>query len=331
MRALVTGGCGFIGSCLSKKLIDAGWEVEIVDDMSNGDFSFLEGYPFRSVPVTLGHIFEEQARKREEEIIILTGDFIHHEVVRRIVDKRYDVIFHCAANPRVEYSVQNPIATTNENLVKTIKLFTHCIGNVKRIVFSSSCAVYGDPWTLPTTEAHGRNPNSPYALQKLCVEEYARLYSKVYGLDIACLRYFNVYGPYQFGDSPYSTAIVSWCDKVKKGEPLRSDGDGTQTRDLIFVEDVAAANILAATRKENFCGKCINIGTGKSYSNNEILQIFKDKFENIKITHASSRPGDVNRTLACTKTAELELGFTPTHSLAEGLDKVFSWWKLNEK
>ena len=154
MRALVTGGCGFIGSCLSKKLIDAGWEVEIVDDLSSGDLGFLDDYKFRSVPVTLGHIFEQQAPQRDGEIIVLTGDFVHHEVVRRIVDKRYDTIFHCAANPRVEYSVQNPLETTDENLMKTIKLFTHCIGNVKRVVFSSSCSVYGNPWFLPTLEDH---------------------------------------------------------------------------------------------------------------------------------------------------------------------------------
>ena len=162
---------------------------------------------------------------------------------------------------------------------------------------------YGEPWSLPTVEAHGKNPNSPYALQKLCVEEYARLYSKVYGLDIACLRYFNVYGPNQFGDSPYSTAIVSWCDKVKKGLPLRSDGDGTQTRDMVFVEDVADANILAATREEKFSGACFNIGTGKSYSNNEILAIFKEKFSNIEIVNAPSRAGDVKHTLASTRKA----------------------------
>jgi UDP-glucose 4-epimerase len=333
MRALVTGGCGFIGSCLSKKLIDAGWEVEIVDDMSNGDYAFLEGYQFRSVPMQLGHIFEQQrlAIKNPREIIVLTGDFIHYEVIRRIVDKRYDVIFHCAANPRVEYSIQNPVETTNENFMKTIQLFTHSIGNVKRIVFSSSCSVYGDPWSLPTLEDHGKNPNSPYALQKQCVEEYARLYSKAYGLDIACLRYFNVYGPNQYGDSPYSTAIVSWCDKIKKGLSLRSDGDGTQTRDMVFVEDVADANILAANREENFCGACFNVGTGKAYSNNEILAIFKEKFINIEIVNAPIRDGDVKHTLASTRKAELELDFTPKHSLQEGLDKTFSWWKFDEK
>ena len=328
MRALVTGGCGFIGSCISKKLIDLGWNVEIVDDMSNGDYEFLDGYRIRSVPVQLGSSFEKQVKNKEHEILVLVGDFISHEVVRRIVEKKYDVIFHCAANPRVEYSVQNPVETTDENLTKTIKLFTHAIGNVKRIVFSSSCSVYGDPWQLPTTESHGKNPNSPYALQKLCVEEFARLYSKIYDLDVACLRYFNVYGPYQYGGSPYSTAIVSWCDKIKNGKFLRSDGDGTQSRDMVFVEDVADANILAATHKESFGGRCINIGTGVSYTNNQILDIFKSKFSNLKIEHASERPGDVKHTQSCGREAKKFLGFEPKHSLEEGLNKTFKWWKI---
>ena len=328
MRALVTGGCGFIGSCISKKLVDSGWDVEIVDDMSNGNYEFLDGYRIRSVPVQLGESFENQVKKQEHQILVLVGDFTSYEVVRRIVEKKYDVIFHCAANPRVEYSVQNPVETTDENLTKTIKLFTHSIGNVKRIVFSSSCSIYGDPWTLPTTESHGKNPNSPYALQKLCVEEFARLYSKTYDLDIACLRYFNVYGPYQYGGSPYSTAIVSWCDKVKNGLPLRSDGDGTQSRDMVFVEDVARANILAATHKENFSGKCINIGTGASYTNNQILDIFKSKLPDIEISHAPERSGDVKHTQACTKEARNFLGFRTEYSLEEGLEKTFDWWEI---
>ena len=329
MRALVTGGCGFIGSCISKKLIDGGHEVEIVDDMSNGDYAFLGDYSFRAVPVQMGHIFEQQQIvKKPDQILVLTGDFISNEIIRRIVNKRYDVIFHCAANPRVEYSVQNPVETTDENLVKTIKLFTHSIGNVNRIIFSSSCAVYGDPWALPTTEDHGKNPNSPYALQKLSVEQWAKLYSKTYGLDVACLRYFNVFGPNQYGDSPYSTAIVSWCDKIKKELPLRSDGDGTQTRDMIFVEDVADANILASKREQNFSGDTINIGTGKSYSNNEILKIFKDRFPEVKVVNSPARKGDVKHTLACTKKAQGELGFYPKYDLKAGLEKIFSWWKI---
>jgi len=330
MRALVTGGCGFIGSCISKKLVDNGWEVEIVDDMSNGDYAFLDDHSFRTVPTQMGHIFEQQVKNFPDQILVLVGDFVSQEVIRRIVDQRYDVIFHCAANPRVEYSIQNPVETTHENFMKTIQLFTHSIGNVKRIVFSSSCSVYGDPWSLPTTEDHGKNPNSPYALQKLNVEEWARLYSKAYDLDIACLRYFNVFGPNQYGDSPYSTAVVSWCDKVKKGLPLRSDGDGTQTRDMVFVEDVAEANILAAIREQNFCGDRINIGTGKSYSNNDILDIFKEKFPGVEIVNAPVRPGDVKHTLACTKKAERELGFFPKYSLISGLEKTFSWWGFDE-
>lgn len=328
MRALVTGGCGFIGSCLSKKLVDEGWTVDIVDNMSNGHLEFLDDYSFRTVPVQLGHHFEEKAKRQPEDILVLQGDFTHIEVIRRIVEKKYDTIFHLAANPRVEYSVQCPLETTDENLTKTIKLFTHSVGNVNRIVFSSSCSVYGEPFFLPTTENHGKNPNSPYALQKLCAEDYARLYSKIYDIDIVSLRYFNVYGPNQYGGSPYSTAIVSWCDRVKNQKPLRSDGDGTQTRDLVFVEDVAKANILAANRKENFGGIAINIGTGVSYSNNEILKIFRDRFSGVEVVNAPPRPGDVKHTLCCVKSAREKLGFKSDFDLASGLEKIFEWWEL---
>jgi len=331
MRALVTGGCGFIGSAISKKLFDNGWDVEIVDDMSNGSYEFLEGYKFKSFPAQLGHIFEQQNKDLDRQLLVISGDFVSDEVVRRIVEKKYDVVFHCAANPRVEYSVQNPLETTNENLMKTVRLFTHCISNVKRIVFSSSCSIYGDPSVLPTEESHVKDPNSPYAIQKLCGEDYAKLYCKLYDIDVVSLRYFNVYGPYQYGNSPYSTAIVSWCDKVKKGVSLRSDGDGTQTRDMVFVEDVAQANLLAASREENFNGECINIGTGESYSNNEILEIFTSKFSGLEIVNAPERPGDVKHTLSCIKKAEKELGFKFEYNLKQGIEKVFNWWGFNEE
>jgi nucleoside-diphosphate-sugar epimerase len=330
MRALVTGGCGFIGSNIVKSLHSEGWEIDIVDDMSNGHYEFLDGLEIKVVPCQLGHIFDDQTKIDKNKILVLEGDFVSDEIVRRVVEKKYDVIFHCAANPRVEYSVQNPLETTNENLMKTVRLFTHSIGNVKRIVFSSSCSVYGDPKDLPTSENQEIDPNSPYALQKLSCEHFAKVYCKLYDLDIVCLRYFNVYGPNQYGGSPYSTAIVSWCDKVKNDQPLRSDGDGTQTRDMVFVEDVARANLLAASREKDFLGECINIGTGESLSNNEILEIFNSKFPDLKIVNAPPRPGDVKHTLCCTQKAEKELGFKAHHDLKQGIEKVFEWWGFNE-
>ena len=248
-----------------------------------------------------------------------------------IVNKKYDYIFHMAALPRVEYSVQNPIQTYDVNVVRTLKLMTHAIDNIKRFVFSSSSSVYGEPWQLPTTEACGKNPVSPYALQKMQVEELGRLYSTIYNMDFVSLRYFNVYGPGQYGDSPYSTAIAAWCDKVHNKLPLRSDGDGTQSRDLVYVDDVVSANLAAATREEKFTGQAYNIGSSTTITNNEILEKFKNKFEGVQVRNAEWRPGDVKNTLADIESAKEDFGWFPVVRLEEGLSKTFTWWGFDEE
>lgn len=330
MRALVTGGCGFIGSNLARELFNSGWKVDVVDDMSNGHLHFLGGIKTRCLPSAsfLEHYNSQHKISIVDEVLVIQDDFASLNMLKYINDGNYDIIFHCAANPRVEYSVQNPVETTDDNVYKTVKLYTAAIGKVKRIVFSSSCSVYGDCWRLPTGEFDGKNPNSPYALQKKWIEDLSTLYSKLYDLDSICLRYFNVYGPSQYGDSPYSTAISSWCNKVKEGLPLRSDGDGNQTRDMVFVGDVVRANILAAVRKEKFLGKTINIGTGKSISNNDILSIFRNRFDNIEIYNAPARPGDVRHTLADVKLARQEINFIAEVDIVEGLNKTFDWWEI---
>ena len=330
MKALVTGGCGFIGSNLVKKLFEDGWKVDVVDNMSNGYIDFLGDLKIRCIPSAafLKHYNDQFKNSDNSDIMVIQDDFASPAMLNHVHDGNYDIIFHCAANPRVEYSVQKPVETTDENVFKTVKLFTAAKGKVKRIVFSSSCSVYGDSWNLPTVEDYGRNPNSPYALQKQWVEQLSRLYCKLYDIDIVCLRYFNVYGPNQYGDSPYSTAISAWCNRVKESRSLRSDGDGEQTRDMVFVGDVVRANILAANRKENFRGICINIGTGKSISNNDILKIFIEKFSDIEIRHAPERPGDVKHTLSCIKKARKELGFTAEVKIKDGLQKTFEWWEI---
>ena len=331
MRALVTGGCGFIGSNLARKLVDLKWEVDIVDDLSTGDVSFLDGLVYRTVPASTAKFYEKEKDSRDPDVLVIVGDFVDDEITRRIIEKSYDVIFHLAADPRVEYTVKNPLETTENNLLKTVRLMTHSIGNVKRIVFSSTCAVYGDAIEIPTSERSEVNPNSPYALQKKSCEDYGKLYSKLYGLDVVSLRYFNVYGPNQFGDSAYSTAISSWCAKVKNSQPLRSDGDGTQSRDMIFVQDVAEANILAATYDGDLSGECFNIGTGISVTNNEVLEKFKNSFSNATVNNAPWRPGDVMHTRADTFKANSILGFSPKFKLEDGLKLTFSWWGLDEK
>ena len=221
--------------------------------------------------------------------------------------------------------------TTETNLFKTVALFSASVGCVDRVVFSSSSAVYGDQKDLPTPEGAPKKPNSPYGLQKLQCEQYAAMFADLYDLDVICLRYFNVYGPRQMGDSPYSTAISAWSNKIHSNSPLRSDGDGSQTRDLIFVEDVASANVCAASCPSDLKGECFNIASGVSYSNNDVLDKFKERFEDVEVVSAPWRQGDVMHTAATTSAANFALGFKAETSLDEGLRKTWHWWNFNKR
>ena len=334
MRALVTGGAGFIGSNLVHELVRQGWTVDVVDDMSNGHLEFLEGLKVRNVLGAALPIWEERSEsidtRDSDLVLVIHGCFSSEQVLDRVRRGTYDIVFHLAANPRVSYTVEYPSETTEVNVNMTMKLVVAISKspNKPRIVFSSTCAVYGNTVKLPTDEWVDQNPVSPYALQKLTVEKFLKMSNKLYGIDSICLRYFNVYGPNQLGDSPYSTAISAWCDKISKGQPLRSDGDGEQTRDMVYVGDVVSANILAAKLKRPMSGEVFNIGTGVSVSNNQILSVFRDRFKDFTVVHAPERAGDVRHTRADITSANGTLGFTPTHDLLTGLEKTFQWWKI---
>jgi UDP-glucose 4-epimerase len=326
MRALITGGCGFIGSNLAHALFKKKWSIDIVDDLSSGNPFFLEGLPTRFIPnINMAHNTLDESGNT---VNVFTTDFANSEILSRVREGKYGLIFHLAANPRVEYSVNNPTETTETNILKSIGLFECAIkGGVTRVIFSSTCAVYGDAAKIPTSESCIISPNSPYGLQKHTVENFARLLNKTHNFESVCLRYFNVYGPRQFGDSPYATAIAAWTHSVYTDQQLRSDGDGTQTRDLVFVDDIVTANILAATSKNNFCGKSFNIATGKSVSNLDILEIFREKFSKITVKSAPWRAGDVMHTLAETSLATKILRFSARTSLREGLKITWTWWE----
>lgn len=332
-RALVTGCCGFIGSNLTHRLVNDGWVVDGVDDMSNGHLDLLDDTKFRVVPSALVEAFEASAAetRTDDTVLVIQGDFADPLVLKRIISGRYDVVFHLAANPRVEYSVKHPVVTTDINVLRTVSLFTACATNVRRVVFSSSSSVYGDSDALPTKETAATSPESPYALQKLIGEDYAKLFSKLYDLDIICLRYFNVFGPRQYGDSPYSTAISAWCDAVAHDKFLRSDGDGTQSRDLVYVDDVVDANVLAASATGKFNGDHFNIATGERYTNNQILEYFQEQFSHVAIRHAPARPGDVMHTQADIEKAGSAFGYYPKTSFWEGLKRTMQWWGLYEQ
>ena len=331
-RALVTGGCGFIGSNLVHRLVSEGWRVDVVDDMSNGNIEFLEGL---NIKVVLGFVLGQYERNYEKDredslVLVIQSDIEDKGVASRISSGFYDRVFHLAANPRVSESVEKPAATTDVNCTRTLSLLEavrECKTPV-RFIFSSTCALYGNVESLPVNETQPANPASPYGLQKRFVEEYIRISHELHGVDGVSLRYFNVYGPRQVASSAYATAITAWCNRVKEGSSLRSDGDGEQSRDLVFVDDVVNANLLAATREEGFSGETINIGSGKRYTNNQILGMFRERFGNVEVTTAPARPGDVRHTLADIGLAKELLGYEPKTQFTEGLAKTWQWWGL---
>ncbi len=330
-KALVTGGCGFIGSNLSKKLVKLGWQVDIVDDMSNGHLEFLKELNTR---VLMNGSFYtaykmQNLERKQDEVLVVQDDFADDNILGAVYQGMYDVIFHQAAVPRVSYSVEEPWHTTNVNIDKTVKLFEAARGTVDRIVWASSSSVYGGAKTLPTRETERKDPKSPYAWQKSAIEDYAKLAGELYDQDIVCLRYFNAYGPGQYGDSPYATAVSAWCHAIKNGLECRSDGDGEQTRDMCYIDNIVHANILAAKSKNKFKGKCYNIASGQRTSNNEILDAMKERFgDKVKVRHAPERPGDVKHTQASWKKAYEDFGYEPLVYFWEGLEKTYEWWNI---
>ena len=310
-RALVTGGCGFIGSNLSVELLNQGYDVTIVDNMT-------------SARDDIGEFI-----KQNKELKIIPVCFASDQVIAKVNNKEFDVVFHNAAIPRVSFSVENPFLTTDVNVLRTVKLLEACRGNIKRFVFASSSSVYGGADDLPTPCDYQKDPKSPYAWQKSCIEEAIKVFCDLYNLDAICLRYFNVFGPGQFGGSAYATAVSAWCHSIKMNLPLRSDGTGEQTRDMCYIDNVVQANIKAAESDKVFRGERYNVACGDRVSNNEILDYLKSKFKNVVIQNAPPRPGDVMHTLADITETKKNLNYNPDTSFWEGLEKTLAWWKLN--
>lgn len=310
ISVLITGAAGFIGSNLFRRCVAEGFEVRGVDDLSNGHLEFLEP---------------------EWRSSVLQADFASDIVVQTIKAKQFDVVFHLAAVPRVSYSVEHPLETNETNVTQTLKLMEACRDNVKRIVFASSSSVYGgaDEMHLPTHESYKKDPKSPYALQKSIIEDYLHMYSNLYGLDSACMRFFNVFGPNQLGDSPYATAVSAWLTAIKKGEAMRSDGTGDQSRDMCYVDNVADACVRAAVHHDSLQARCYNVACGDRTSNNKILAALMKRYPDAKVRTAPWRPGDVMHTQADVARAKEELGYVPLVRFWEGLDRTIHWYERN--
>jgi len=306
-HALVTGAAGFIGSNLCRKLLQEGWKVTGVDDLSSGHLELVQGL---------------------KGLTLVVNDFASKPIVESVESGDFDVVFHVAAVPRVSYSVENPSDTTLNNVAKTVKLMESCRGKIDRFVFSSSSSVYGGAEVMPTPVDQPRDPKSPYAWQKSSIEDLLRVFGNLYDFDSVCLRYFNVFGPNQYGDSPYSTAISAWCHAVKEGLPLRKDGTGEQSRDMCYVDNVVDVNIRAARHEGEFRGEAFNVACGDRTSNNQILARFQEKFGDLNIDQAPFRPGDVMHTQADISETERVFGYKPLVRFWDGLQKTFDWWGI---
>jgi len=304
MKTLVTGGAGFIGSHLAERLVKEGHQVVVVDDLSNGRVEFV---PTGAVP--------------------LYSNYADPSVLRFIKQSQFDTVFHLAARPRVSYSVEHPAETNDENVGNTVKLLEACRGVVGRFVFTSSSSVYGGAQQLPTKESAPRDPKSPYALQKMIGEDYCVMFADLYDMDTACVRPFNVFGPRQLANGAYGTVVSSWLHAIKHDGELRSDGDGSQTRDMTHVDNVVDIFVRVAAHQGRLRGEAFNAGTGGSVSNKQILKHFASKHPEIqsRVKHADWRAGDVRATQADISACQRVLGYKPLTDFWPGLEETRLW------
>ncbi|MGH3343410.1 MAG: SDR family oxidoreductase [Carbonactinosporaceae bacterium] len=298
MRALVTGGAGFIGSHLVDALASAGNEVRVLDDLSSGSLESLTSH----VEFVGGSVADERA-------------------VQAAV-KGVEVVFHQAAHRAVQRSLEHPLTTDRANIHGTLTLLKAAVdAGVRRLIFASSSSVYGGAEMMPTPETVGARPRSPYAVSKLAGEHYCRVFAELYPLETVALRYFNVYGPRQRPDSAYATVVPLFMQALARGASPAVHGDGRQSRDFTYVDDVVRANLAAAEAPASTCsGKVYNIACGAGHSLLELLDILGDILgTEPRPAFTDPRAGDVRHTQADIAAARRDLGHEPRVGLAEGL------------
>jgi len=308
-KILVTGGAGFIGSHL----------VDALASMSDTEIVVLDNLTHGSVENVRQHL---DAAGFE----LVRGDVRDGDLVRRLIAD-VDYVFHLAALIEVQTSLKEPQLTDEINVQGTLNILEAARdADVKRIVYASSCAVYGEPKFLPVSEEHPTAPLSPYGASKLAAEAYCTAYHHTYGLKTVALRYFNVYGPRQFR-GPYSGVITIFLERALQGKPLIIYGDGKQTRDFVYVKDVVDACILAASR-QSAIGHAINVGTGKETSIIELADIIKQLTgASVPIRYAPPLKGDIRKSVSDTKKAEKLLGYKSEYTLMQGLKETYAWFK----
>ena len=306
---LVTGGAGFIGSHIVDGLLGQGAKVRVVDDLSTG--------------------YEKNIAHVRSRIQFIQGDLADPEVCRMAVEG-VDYVLHQAAIPSVPRSIDDPDETNRSNVTATLNLATASSrAKIKRLVFASTCAIYGDVQTLPIAEGAPERPMSPYALSKLMGEQYLDMCRRTYGLEAVSLRYFNVFGPRQDPSSTYSGVISRFLSAVHSGTRPVVFGDGKQTRDFVYVENVVQANLLAC-HAENAPGQVINIGTGKATSLLDVLRTLSEiAGAKTEPAHHPPRAGDVRHSLAAIDRARSLLGYEIQVSFEEGLRRTLDWFRDN--
>lgn len=306
-NALVTGGAGFIGSHLVDALVAENCKVLVMDNLSTGNLSNLANV--------------------QDRIAFHQGDIRDQQLLMDLA-RGCDVIFHLAAEVSVPRSVENPVESAMINELGTLHVLEAARANsVKRVVFSSSCAVYGEGVRAPKKENMAPEPLSPYAVQKLTGEFYAQLYYNLYGVETVCLRYFNVFGPRQDPSSPYSGVISIFMTKAIASEKPFIFGDGEQFRDFVFVKDVVRANLIAG-KSERAAGGIFNVGTGshvKIKSLWDTLCRFLD--QKIEPVFKPPRAGDILESVADVERIRGELDFAPKFSFEKGLELTLDWYQ----
>ncbi|OIO20053.1 MAG: hypothetical protein CO029_00675 [Candidatus Magasanikbacteria bacterium CG_4_9_14_0_2_um_filter_41_10] len=301
---LITGGAGFIGTNLTKQLLEEGHTVRIIDNYAGG----------------------KKEERIQEGAEYIEGDIRDFDMLLRVMDG-VDGVFHMAALPRVTFSVEHPLETHDVNVNGTLNVFLAARdAGVKKVVFSSSSSTYGDlPKEMYPVKEEGvvKMPLAPYALHKFIGEQYARIFSSLYGLKTVSLVYFNVYGPYADPNGAYALVIAKFLQQVKNGEPMTICGDGEYYRDYTHVSDIVRANILAMTSDTVGKGETINIGNDNPHSVNDIVKLIGGDSVNI-----DPRPGDVRFTQANITKAKQLLGWKPTVELVDGIAELKKEWEV---
>lgn len=305
---LVTGGAGFIGSNIVKKLVENGETVRVLDNCSTGKLENIK--PFL------------------EHVEFLEGDFTDMEMAKKAV-VGVDYVLHQGAIPSVPRSVDDPIKTNNANILGTLNmLIASRDARVKRFVYAASSSAYGDSLVMPKVETMPIAPKSPYAIQKLTGEQYCQNFYTLYGLETVCLRYFNVFGPNQDPTSVYSAVIPLFIKKILAGESPAIYGDGETSRDFTYVDNNVDAVLRACTTSSECAGEVINIACGYEISLNQLVhKINAELGTTVTSIYKDERKGDVKHSLADISKAERLLGYKPLVSFEEGLKKTIEFYR----